>query len=184
MTVDERNTWIVDNQRLIHKICQKWRYRRDYDDIVQTAFMATIDALDKSKDKCDEKELRAYITAYIEGYVMNYCIKRDSIVDVPRYAYDNGVRVEVMSIDYEYRDQTFEELYLSSAETGYESVELMADFEWAIKGLKDYLKRTARMLVAGYDRTDIRKMENITQQAIYLRVKDIRRACTCLKGEG
>jgi RNA polymerase sigma factor (sigma-70 family) len=177
VTVEERNEWIVDNQRLIHKICQKWRYRRDYEDIVQTAFVAAIKALDRSQKGCDDKALRGYISLYIEGHVMNYCIKKDCIVTLPRYYYDKGVRLEVMSIDYEYNKQDFEELYLSDNENGYEVVDVMTDFENAISGLDDHLKRTARMLAAGYERKDIQKVEKCSQQAISLRIQKIRRQC-------
>lgn len=177
MTVNERNKWIIDNQRLIHKICQKWRCRRDYDDIVQTAFIGAIRALDNSDDKYNGKALRGYISAYIEGYVMNYCIKKDCVVTLPRYYYDKGVRLDVMSIDYEYDKQDFEELYLSDNEPGYEKADVMNDFENAISNLDDHLKRTARMLAAGYERKDIQKVEKCTQQAIYERIKKIRKSC-------
>ena len=71
MTVDERNKWIIKNERFIHSVCQKYRYRYDYDDIIQEAFVGAMAALDRIWGDKDDKAIRAYVSAYIDGYVRN-----------------------------------------------------------------------------------------------------------------
>lgn len=177
MTTIDRNKWLIDNQKLILKICAKWNYRRDYEDILQTAYLGAIAALDKSNDNYNNKALRAFVSSYIDGYVMNYCIKKDCVVGIPRHAWDHGVRVDVISIDYEYEDGDFEEFYLGETDKGYEEAELMTDFRSAISKLPEKVQKTALMLAEGYERKDAAEVDGCSRQNINLRVKQIQEAC-------
>ena len=177
MTVNERNAWIVENIRFIHAVCQKYRERNDYEDIVQTAILGAIAALDKVDESKGEKAVRAYVAAYVDGYVVNYWIKKSCLVHIPRWAYDNGVRVDCMSIDYEYDDDdTFESLYLGEDEQGYEETEVMTDFKRAISGLSEKVQSTAYRLIEGYTRRDIAEQDGCSQNAVFLRLKGIQQA--------
>jgi RNA polymerase sigma factor (sigma-70 family) len=178
MTVEERNAWIVDNIRFIHAACQQWRYREDYEDIIQTAVIGTSYALDRVDESLGDKAVRGYVTAYIEGYVRNYWLKKTSTVYIPRYYVDHGVTVDCLSIEYEYDDgDTFESLYLSSEERGYEEVEVMEDFRRCIKNLPEKVRKTALMIAEGYERKDVAEADGCSKQNINLRVDSIKRAC-------
>ena len=179
MTVDERNKWITENERFIHKVCQKYRYRYDYEDIVQTAFIGAIYALDRVDEDKGDKAIRAYVASYIDGYVSNYWIKLDNLVHIPRYSWDAGVRATVLSIEWEYEsEETFESVYLGENEIGYEEAEVMIDLKESIKNLSDKLQKTALMLYEGYTRRDIAEMDHCSQNAIYLRIQELKKACS------
>ena len=53
----------------------------------------------------------------------------------------------------------------------------MTDLQNAISGLSEKLQRTAFMLYEGYSRKDIAEQDHCSQNAIYLRIQDIKRAC-------
>lgn len=178
MTVEQRNKWLIENEKFIHKVCQPYRYRYDYEDVVQEAFVGAIMALDRVDESKGEKAVRAFVSTYIDGYVKNNCIKKTSIVHIPRYAVDQGVQVTCLSIEWEYEDEeTFESLYLGYNESGYEEAEVMTDLQNAISGLSEKLQRTAFMLYEGYSRKDIAEQDHCSQNAIFLRLKDIQKAC-------
>ena len=177
MTVEERNKWLLDNMGFIYEVCQKYRFRRDYEDCIQTAFIGAIVALDRVREDAEEKEKRGFISRYIDGYVLNHCVKKDCIVHIPRYSYDQGVRLDVMSIEYEYEnDETFESMFLPYNDPGYEESEIKTDLFNAIKGLSDKMIKTAAMLLEGYERKDIAQSDGCSRQAINLRVKAIQDA--------
>ena len=179
MTIEERNKWLLDNMGFIYEVCQKYRCRRDFEDCVQTAFIGAIAALDRIREDADEKEKRGFISRYINGYVLNYCIKTECSVHVPRYAYDIGVRPEVMSMDYEYDDEeTFGSIYVPYNEPGYEEAEVLTDLKNCISDLTEKLQRTALMLYEGYTRRDIAEMDHCSQNAIYLRIQELKKACS------
>lgn len=172
MTVDERNKWIIKNNRFIHSVCQKYRYRYDYDDIIQEAYVGAMAALDRIQSDKDEKAIRAYVSAYIDGYVRNNVIKKACTLHIPRYAWDSGVRFSEISIEWEYDgEDSYESMYLPYEETGYEEAEVMADFMSAISKLSEKVQRTAVLLSQGYERKDIAEMDHCSRQAINLRVK-------------
>ena len=178
MTIEERNKWLIENENFIYKVCDKWRYRYDFDDICQEAVLGAIIALDRVDETKGDKAVRAFVAGYIEGYVKNNCIKKTSIVHIPRYAVDKGVQVTCLSIEWEYEDEeTFESLYLGYNEPGYEEAEVLTDLQNAISGLSEKLQRTAFMLYEGYSRKDIAEQDHCSQNAIYLRIQDIKRAC-------
>ena len=172
MTVEERNNWIVENERFVHSVCQKYRYRYDYDDIIQEAFVGAMDALDRIDADKDDKLIRAYVSSYIDGYVRNNIIKKACILHIPRYAWDAGVSFNTISIEWEYDgEDSYESMYLPYEETGYEEAEVMTDFMSAISKLSEKVQRTAILLSQGYERKDIAEMDHCSRQAINLRVK-------------
>lgn len=178
MTVEQRNKWLIENEKFIHKVCQPYRYRYDYEDVVQEAFVGAAMALDRSDESRGEKAIRQFVAHYIDGYVMNNVIKKACPVHIPRYLYDKGARVDVLSIEWEYEDEeTFESLYLGYNEPGYEEAEVLTDLQNAISGLSEKLQKTAFMLYEGYSRKDIAEQDHCSQNAIYLRIQDIKRAC-------
>ena len=137
--------------------------------------VAALDRVDESKG---DKSLRAFVAKYVDGYIRNLWLKRTSIVHIPRWAWDHGARVECLSIEYEYdSENTFESMYLSCEELGYEEVELMTDFKQAISGLPEKMQRTALMLAEGYERSEVAKMDGCSHQAICNRMSQVRHAC-------
>lgn len=181
MTVDERNEWLLTNEKFIYKICQKHRGRRDFEDIIQTAFLGAITALDKADKSRGDKALRQYVAHYIDGYVMNNCIKKDCPVYVPRHHYDNGVRLDVLSLDYQYDEkETLENTFIPYIERGYEEAETLADLQNCISVMTDTLQRTALMLYEGYTRKDIAEHDHCSQNAIFLRIQQLKSACKSL----
>jgi RNA polymerase sigma factor (sigma-70 family) len=178
MTVEQRNKWLTENERFVHKVCQPYRYRYDYEDVIQEAFVGAIAALDRVDDDTDEKLIRAYVSSYIDGYVRNNVIKRACAVNIPRYAYDQGVRLAAISIEWEYdSEESYESLYLPYEEHGYEEVDLMNDFMSAISALPEKIQKTALMLADGYERKDVAEVDGCSRQNINLRVKQIQEAC-------
>lgn len=178
MTVEQRNKWLIENEKFIHKVCQPYRYRYDYEDIVQEAFVGAATALDRADESKGDKALRGFVSSYVIGYVKNNCIKKTSIVHIPRYSVDQGVKVTCLSIDWEYEgEDTYESLYLPYEETGYEEAELMTDFRSAISKLPEKVQKTALMLAEGYERKDVAEADGCSKQNINLRVKQIQEAC-------
>lgn len=181
MTVDERNEWIANNINFIYKVCSKWKYRYDYEDVCQEAIVGAISALDKVDRDKDEKVIRAYVSKYIDGYVMNNCIKKECPVYVPRHHYDNGVRPEVISLDYELEgEETVGSTYVPYIEPGYDEAETMADLMNCISVMTDTLQRTALMLYEGYTRKEIAEHDHCSSNAIFLRVQQLKSACKSL----
>ena len=178
MTVEQRNKWLTENERFVHKVCQQYRYRYDYDDVIQEAFVGAIAALDRVDESRGEKSVRQFVAQYIEGYVRNNVIKKSCAVNIPRYAWDNGVRLAAISIEWEYdSEESYESLYLPYEEHGYEEVDLMNDFMSAISTLPEKIQKTALMLADGYERKDVAEVDGCSRQNINLRVKAIQKAC-------
>lgn len=178
MTVEQRNKWLIENERFIHKVCQPYRYRYDYEDVIQEAFIGAAIALDRSDESRGEKAIRQFVAHYIDGYVKNNVIKKTCSLHIPRYAWDNGVRFASVSIEWEYEsEESFESLFLKQDEVGYEEVEIMADFRSAISKLPEKVQNTAMMLVEGYERKDVAAVDGCTRQNINQRVKQIQEAC-------
>lgn len=178
MTVEQRNKWLIENEKFIHKVCQPYRYRYDYEDVTQEAFVGAAIALDRADESKGDKAIRQYVAHYIDGYVKNNIIKKTCSLHIPRHAWDHGVRFATVSIDWEYEsEESFESLYLEYDESGYEEAELMTDFRSAISKLPEKVQRTALMLAEGYERKDVAEADGCSKQNINLRVKAIQEAC-------
>lgn len=178
MQTEMRNEWIINNTKFIYKVCDKYRYRYDFEDCVQTAFLGAIAALDRADAQMGNKAIRGYVSQYIDGYILNYCIKKDCPITIPRYYRDKGVRLSILSIEWEYEsEESFESLYLPYEERGYEEVEVMEDFRRCIKNLPEKVRKTALMIAEGYERKDVAEADGCSKQNINLRVDSIKRAC-------
>ena len=151
MDRNERNQWVIDNMAFIHTVIRRFKNMPNYEDIAQTACYAAIEALDRCEPNCPEKTLRQYVAKYVNGYAIKYCKDNACLVFIPHH--ERGkVDISVDSINYKFADsndntKTFEELYLSDEEAGFEEVETKVDYEIFLSKLKES-KRKVVMLMA------------------------------------
>lgn len=172
MNKEQRNEWIVNNMGFIYTVCKKYKNLPNQEDIIQTACYGALEALSRAKEGADEKAIRSYVARYIDGYVLKL-IKKNSVVSVPLREVKDA-RVIVESLDYEKDGITLDFLQPYN-ETGYEEAEILADLDTAIKKMPEKKRKTAFLLMAGYERSDIAKIMGCTTELIRLRIKDIRK---------
>lgn len=158
----------------IYTVCKKWKNLPNREDILQTACYATLKALSRVKEDAEEKAIRTYVAKYIDGYVMKM-LKKSCVVSIPEREVKE-VELRIESFDFENDGLTFEFLkpYI---EIGYENVEIMADLDLMTRKMSDKKRKTAYLLMQGYERKDIAKVMGCSIELIRLRTKDI---CKCL----
>ena len=169
METEKRNQWLIDNMKFVFTVCKKFRNRDDYEDVQQTAFMATLDALSRVREGANEKEIRAYVARWIDGVVHRECYI--STFYVP-YRDRYKVKLNVISTDMTFDSEdgtdglTFEEAYLPSTERGYDEVMMKVDFLNKISMLSETIRNRGLLLIDGYSQSEIAKAEGVKPQAI------------------
>lgn len=178
MTKYERDKWVVDNIRFIHTVCKQWRKFNNYDDIFQTACLATLEALSRVDDDANDKMIRSYVARYIYGYVVKYVINT-CLVFIPHH--ERGkTELSILSTDYEYTDSestfTIDELFLQNTDSGFEEAEVMTDFTASLKRLSKKKQEVALLLAQGYTQYEVADIMDNTHQYINLINREVKQS--------
>lgn len=86
-------TFIIENMRLVYKCTNKYRDRYDYEDILQEATIALIEAYEVY-DKSTGYAFSTIAYPYIRGRVMNYVRDYGNLVKLPAYVQAIQAQIE------------------------------------------------------------------------------------------
>jgi RNA polymerase sigma factor (sigma-70 family) len=179
MDENTRNKWLIDNMAFVHHICRKYNCMHNYEDILQTAYYATLVALSRVKDGADEKQIRAYVSLYIDGYIQKYCLNNVCLVYIPEHLRQElKGKIKVDSINYEFKgdekDKTYEEIHLQYDEKQYEEVETKLCFNNFLSEQKPKKRNVFSMMAEGIGRPATAKALKLSQERIRQILKEER----------